>query len=78
MIEKDLEKLIANRKKMIDESLDRKLPFFIAKNSIVKKLYNAYIENKLGPVLNEKIIQAITIPVYCCWFNRITKVKPVY
>ena len=56
MNEKDLEKLIANRKKMIDESLGRNLPSFIAKNSIVKKLYSAYIENKLGPPLNEKII----------------------
>lgn len=54
--EKDIQQLFLNREKLITDSLNRKLPSFLAKNSLIKKYYSRYVELKLGPALNEATI----------------------
>jgi ubiquinone/menaquinone biosynthesis C-methylase UbiE len=56
MEEKEIEHLKANRKNLMDASLKRKLPLFLANSSGIKKYYSKYIELKLGSVLNEASI----------------------
>lgn len=56
-IEKSVvQRMEANRETLIRESLSRKLPSFLLKNSLIKKYYSSYVESKLGPALNEATI----------------------
>lgn len=56
MLEMDVKSLKTNRNTLIENSLKSKLPSFLANIPFVKKGYAQYVEYKLGPVLNERLI----------------------
>lgn len=56
MLAKDLQSMKHNREKLLKESLERKLPSFLADNAVVKKIYEKFVEAKLGPALDERKI----------------------
>lgn len=52
----DFDELIKKREQIVKSSLKNKLPPFIAGNSVVERIYSAYVDFKIGKPLNEKHI----------------------
>ena len=52
----DFDDLIKKREHLVKSSLKNKLPYFIARNSVVERIYSAYVDFKIGKPLNEKNI----------------------
>lgn len=54
--ENDLDRMRRNRKELIESALRKKFPPFLSQNTIITTLYSRYVESKLGPAINEKLI----------------------